>query len=71
MTVGRKLLALDAASGRPAMGFGVAGEIDLPAPYEGAPTVFEDRVIVGSTATVPDTGSHRSTRATACARARR
>jgi glucose dehydrogenase len=48
VTVGRKLLALDAASGRPAMGFGMAGEIDLPAPYEGAPTVFEDRVIVGS-----------------------
>jgi glucose dehydrogenase len=48
VTVGRKLLALDTASGGPATGFGAAGEIDLPAPYDGAPTVFEDLVVVGS-----------------------
>jgi glucose dehydrogenase len=48
VTLGRKLLALDADTGRPVAAFGVAGEVELPAPYDGAPSVFEDRVIVGS-----------------------
>lgn len=50
VTVGRKLVALELDSGRPVAGFGAAGEIALPASYEGAPTVFEDRVVVGSQA---------------------
>lgn len=45
---GRRLIALDAASGRRALAFGGTGEIEMPVVYNGAPTRFEDLLIVGS-----------------------
>jgi len=47
-TVGRTLVALDAATGQKAAAFGVAGEVTMPSPFAGAPTLFEDLIIVGS-----------------------
>jgi quinoprotein glucose dehydrogenase len=47
-TAGRALVALDAATGEPSAAFGNDGEVRLPAAYNGAPTLFEDLLIVGS-----------------------
>ncbi len=47
-TAGRTLVALDAATGQKALAFGAAGEVSMPAAYAGAPTRFEDLLIVGS-----------------------
>ena len=47
-TAGRRLIALDAASGRKALSFGGTGEIEMPVVYNGAPTRFENLLIVGS-----------------------
>jgi quinoprotein glucose dehydrogenase len=44
----RKIVALDAATGKPASGFGTNGEIVLDVPYVGVPTVYENRLIVGA-----------------------
>jgi quinoprotein glucose dehydrogenase len=45
---GRALIALETADGTPARGFGDQGVVEMPVPYEGAPLVFENLVIVGS-----------------------
>lgn len=47
-TLGHRLVALEAATGVKAPGFGVGGEIDMAVSYGGAPTRFEDSLIVGS-----------------------
>ena len=47
-TVGRTLVALDAATGQKTPAFGAGGEVTMPSPYAGAPTLFEDYIIVGS-----------------------
>ncbi|MEO8465360.1 MAG: PQQ-binding-like beta-propeller repeat protein [Gammaproteobacteria bacterium] len=47
--VGRRLVALDAASGRKLPTFGVSGEVEMPVTFHSAPLLFEDRLIVGST----------------------
>jgi hypothetical protein len=47
-TVGRTLVALDAATGQKIPAFGAGGEVTMPSPYAGAPTLFEDFIIVGS-----------------------
>ena len=47
-TVGRRLIALDAASGTPAAGFGGTGEVDLVIPYNSVPLVYHDTVVVGA-----------------------
>lgn len=47
-TTGRALVALDAATGEKAVAFGNGGEVPLPAAYHGAPTLFDELVIVGS-----------------------
>ena len=47
--VGRRLVALDAVSGRRLPTFGVGGEVEMPVTYHAAPLLFEDRLIVGST----------------------
>jgi quinoprotein glucose dehydrogenase len=47
-TSGRRLIALDAATGRKALAFGGTGEIEMPAVYNAAPTRFENLLIVGS-----------------------
>jgi quinoprotein glucose dehydrogenase len=47
--VGRRLVALDAATGHKLPTFGVGGEVEMPVGYHAAPLLFEDRLIVGST----------------------
>ena len=47
-TAGRRLVALEASSGRKIVAFGTDGAIEMPANYNGAPTRFEDLLIVGS-----------------------
>ncbi len=47
-TAGRLLVALDAATGEKAIAFGNGGEVPMPVAYTGAPTRFEDLVIIGS-----------------------
>jgi quinoprotein glucose dehydrogenase len=47
-TVGRRLIALDASTGKKIATFGTAGEVEMPVVYNGAPALFEDLVIVGS-----------------------
>jgi quinoprotein glucose dehydrogenase len=47
-TVGRALIALDATTGQTVRSFGNAGEVTMPTAYNGAPTRFEDFLIVGS-----------------------
>jgi quinoprotein glucose dehydrogenase len=48
VTAGSELLALDAKTGAAASGFGKDGIVHMPVRYNGAPTVFENKVIVGS-----------------------
>jgi len=47
-TAGRGLVALEAATGLQAPGFGAGGEVQMAVTYGGAPTRFEDSLIVGS-----------------------
>ena len=47
-TSGRRLIALDAGTGRLALEFGTAGEIEMAVVYNSAPTCFENLLIVGS-----------------------
>jgi quinoprotein glucose dehydrogenase len=47
-TAGSRLVAIDAASGAPSVGFGANGEVDIGVPYNSVPLVFEDIVIVGA-----------------------
>ena len=44
---GRRLIALEASSGRRIVTFGAEGAIELPASYDAAPTRFENLLIVG------------------------
>src|SRR6516164_4472354 len=48
VTAGRRLLSLDAASGKPSEGFGVNGEIDMVVGYAGTPTIYRNVIIVGA-----------------------
>ncbi|HZF28348.1 MAG TPA: PQQ-binding-like beta-propeller repeat protein [Gammaproteobacteria bacterium] len=47
-TAGRRLIALDASTGKKVATFGAAGEIEMPVVYNGAPALFEDLLIVGA-----------------------
>ena len=47
-TAGRRLVALDAATGEFASGFGDSGEVDMQIPYNSVAMVFENTVIVGA-----------------------
>jgi quinoprotein glucose dehydrogenase len=42
------LIALDAATGTPAAGFGNVGVVDVGVPYGGTPTIFENVAIIGA-----------------------
>ncbi len=48
LTSGRRLIALDAKTGTPAVGFGKDGEVDLGVPYNSVPLVYRNVVIVGA-----------------------
>lgn len=47
-TAGRRLVALDAATGELATEFGESGEIDMQIPYNSVAMVFENTVVVGA-----------------------
>jgi quinoprotein glucose dehydrogenase len=47
-TAARTLVALDAKTGQKALAFGSGGQVSLPTTYNGAPTRFEDLLILGS-----------------------
>ena len=47
-TAGRRLIALDAANGTPAPGFGRDGEVDLIVPYNSVPLVYKNVVVAGA-----------------------
>ncbi len=44
----RKIIALNAADGTRAEGFGENGEIDIDVPYVGAPAIVNDRIVIGA-----------------------
>jgi quinoprotein glucose dehydrogenase len=45
---GSNLMAVDAATGRPAMGFGTNGVLDVGVGYGGTPTIYRDIAIIGA-----------------------
>jgi quinoprotein glucose dehydrogenase len=47
-TVGRRLIALDAATGEPVRDFGVDGAVDMVIPYASVPLVYRDVIVVGA-----------------------
>jgi glucose dehydrogenase len=47
-TAGSELIALDAATGHPAAGFGENGVVDVGVPYRGVPTIYRDIVVIGA-----------------------
>ncbi|HJT88252.1 MAG TPA: PQQ-binding-like beta-propeller repeat protein, partial [Bryobacteraceae bacterium] len=47
-TAGRRLIALDARSGKLDPGFGNEGEVDLVVAYQSAPTIYKNLVLVGA-----------------------
>jgi glucose dehydrogenase len=44
----KKMIALNAFSGERASSFGSNGEIDLEVAYNGAPTIYQNRIIIGA-----------------------
>ena len=48
-TSAKKLMAVDAATGKPSEGFGVNGVADITIGYAGVPLIFKNMVFVGST----------------------
>jgi quinoprotein glucose dehydrogenase len=49
VTAGPKLVALDAATGKPAAGFGADGAIEIGVPWNGVPTIYKHVAILGAT----------------------
>jgi quinoprotein glucose dehydrogenase len=47
-TAGRRLIALDATTGAPLAGFGTDGEVDMVAPYNSVPLVYQEVIVVGA-----------------------
>ncbi len=47
-TTGRKLVAINAVTGEPSTGFGTNGEVELKIPYDGAPTIYKNVILMGS-----------------------
>jgi len=47
-TAGRRLIALDAASGEPSAGFGANGIADIERAYNGSTTIYKNLAIVGA-----------------------
>ena len=44
----RKMIAVNAADGRPAAGFGTNGVVSLDVAYSGVPTIYRNRIIIGA-----------------------
>jgi quinoprotein glucose dehydrogenase len=45
---GNRLIAVDAATGRPAGGFGTDGAVNVGVPYGGTPTIYRNVAIIGA-----------------------
>ena len=63
VTAGRRLLSLDAASGKPSEGFGTNGEVDMIVGYNGTPTVYKNVIVVGASVNEVPLGPPGDTRA--------
>jgi quinoprotein glucose dehydrogenase len=48
LTAGPRLLALDAATGRPAAGFGRDGSVEIMVPWRGVPVIYKNVAILGA-----------------------
>ncbi|MCM3880019.1 MAG: PQQ-binding-like beta-propeller repeat protein [Vicinamibacterales bacterium] len=62
-TAGRRLMALDAATGAIANGFGSEGEVDLVVPYNSVPLVYKNIVVVGANTPPPPASAPGNARA--------
>lgn len=47
-TSGRKMMALNAKTGKVDPGFGKEGSVDLTVPYDGAPTIYKNMLLIGT-----------------------
>ena len=47
-TTGRKMMALNARTGKVDPGFGKEGSVDLEVPYDGAPTIYKNLLFIGT-----------------------
>jgi quinoprotein glucose dehydrogenase len=63
VTAGRRLLAFDAATGKPSEGFGTNGEVDMVVPYNGTPTIFKNVIMLGANVNEVPQGPPGDTRA--------
>ena len=55
LTAGPRLFAIDAATGKPADGFGTDGSVDITVPWNGVPLVYRNVVMLGATTgEIPD-----------------
>jgi quinoprotein glucose dehydrogenase len=63
LTAGPRLVALDAATGRPAAGFGDDGIIETGVPWNGVPTIYRHVAILGATTGEVALGAPGDTRA--------
>lgn len=58
-----RMLALDAASGKPAAGFGTGGFVDVGVGYGGTPTIAGDVAVIGAATTEDEVGVSGNPRA--------
>jgi quinoprotein glucose dehydrogenase len=63
VTAGRRLLSLDAATGKPSEGFGANGEVDMIVGYGGTPTIYKNVLVVGASVNELPQGPPGDTRA--------
>jgi len=63
VTAGNKLLAFDAATGKPSEGFGTNGEVDMGVGYNGTPTIYKNVIMVGANVNEVPQGPPGDTRA--------
>src|ERR1051325_5415864 len=47
-TTARKMVAINAVTGEPSTGFGNNGEIEMKIPYDGAPAIYKNVILMGS-----------------------
>jgi quinoprotein glucose dehydrogenase len=63
VTAGARLVALDAATGTPAVGFGRGGVVEILVPWNGVPTIYRNVAILGATTGEAPLGVPGDTRA--------
>jgi len=62
-STGQKIVALDAATGKPDRAFGSKGSIDLGVPYNSPPTIYRNLLIVGANTAEDSVGPPGNSRA--------